>query len=87
MAEETSKLRGLEVQVTVLEAKFDFLLQFVHRMIKRDIEEERKKATANRRQKEIYLALSLSKATQTPPTPRRLAFHIPRPSRTEPRQF
>uniref|UniRef100_A0A2N9IK69 Uncharacterized protein n=1 Tax=Fagus sylvatica TaxID=28930 RepID=A0A2N9IK69_FAGSY len=41
----------------------------------------------SKRQKEIYPALSLSKAAQTLPTPRRPAFHIPRPSRTEPRQF
>jgi hypothetical protein len=33
----------------MLEVKFDFLLQFIHRMAKRDTEEERKKATANRR--------------------------------------
>uniref|UniRef100_A0A2N9I5E6 Uncharacterized protein n=1 Tax=Fagus sylvatica TaxID=28930 RepID=A0A2N9I5E6_FAGSY len=50
-------------------------------------EEEKKKATISKRQKEIYPALSLSKAAQTLPTPRRPAFHIPRPSRTEPRQF
>ena len=62
MAEETSKLRGLEVWVAALEEKFDFLLQFVHKMIRRDMEEERKKATTSGRQKEIYPALSLSKA-------------------------
>ena len=60
MAEEESKLRGLEVRVATLEAKFDFLLQFVRQMTKR--EKERKKAMTNRRQKEIYPALSLSKA-------------------------
>ena len=62
MAEEASKLRGLEVRVATLETKFNFLLQFIHRMTKRDVEEERKRATANRRQKEIYPALSMSKA-------------------------
>uniref|UniRef100_A0A2N9IC44 Uncharacterized protein n=1 Tax=Fagus sylvatica TaxID=28930 RepID=A0A2N9IC44_FAGSY len=54
MAEEASKLRGLEARVAALETKFNFLLQFI---------------------------------PQTLPTPRRPAFHIPRPSRTEPRQF
>uniref|UniRef100_A0A2N9GLN7 G-patch domain-containing protein n=1 Tax=Fagus sylvatica TaxID=28930 RepID=A0A2N9GLN7_FAGSY len=54
MAEEASKLRGLEARVAALETKFNFLLQFM---------------------------------PQTLPTPRRPAFHIPRPSRTEPRQF
>uniref|UniRef100_A0A2N9GIK8 Aspartic peptidase DDI1-type domain-containing protein n=1 Tax=Fagus sylvatica TaxID=28930 RepID=A0A2N9GIK8_FAGSY len=85
MAEETSKLRGLEARVAALETKFDFLLQFMRRWTER--EEEKKKATISKRQKEIYPALSLSKAAQTLPTPRRPAFHIPRPSRTEPRQF
>jgi|UniRef100_A0A2N9FK48 hypothetical protein len=87
MAEETSKLRGLEVRVAALEAKFNFLLQFAHKNIKRDREEERKRVTTGERQKEIYLALSLAKVTQTLPTPRRPAFHIPRPSRTKPQQF
>jgi hypothetical protein len=85
MAEEASKLRGLEARVAALETKFDFLLQFMRRWTER--EEEKKKATISKRQKEIYPALSLSKAAQTLPTPRRPAFHIPRPSRTEPRQF
>uniref|UniRef100_A0A2N9HB05 Uncharacterized protein n=1 Tax=Fagus sylvatica TaxID=28930 RepID=A0A2N9HB05_FAGSY len=84
MAEEASKLRGLEARVAALETKFDFLLQFMRRWTER--EEEKKKATISKRQKEIYPALSLSKAAQTLPTPRRPAFHIPRPSRTEPRQ-
>uniref|UniRef100_A0A2N9F5K4 Uncharacterized protein n=1 Tax=Fagus sylvatica TaxID=28930 RepID=A0A2N9F5K4_FAGSY len=87
MAEEASKLRGLEVRVAALETKFNFLLQFMHRMTKQGVEEERKKATTSRRQKEIYQALSLPKVAQTLPTPRRPAFHIPRPPRTEPRQF
>ena len=85
MAEEVSKLWGLEARVAALKTKFNFLLQFIRRMTKR--EEEKKKATISKRQKEIYPALSLSKAAQTLPTPRRPAFHIPRPSRTEPRQF
>uniref|UniRef100_A0A2N9G3H6 Uncharacterized protein n=1 Tax=Fagus sylvatica TaxID=28930 RepID=A0A2N9G3H6_FAGSY len=85
MAEEASKLRGLEARVAALETKFNFLLQFMRRWTER--EEEKKKATISKRQKEIYPALSLSKAAQTLPTPRRPAFHIPRPSRTEPRQF
>uniref|UniRef100_A0A2N9GP77 G-patch domain-containing protein n=1 Tax=Fagus sylvatica TaxID=28930 RepID=A0A2N9GP77_FAGSY len=85
MAEETSKLRGLEARVAALETKFDFLLQFMRRWTER--EEEKKKATISKRQKEIYPALGLSKAAQTLPTPRRPAFHIPRPSRTQPRQF
>jgi hypothetical protein len=85
MAEESSKLRGLEARVAALETKFNFLLQFIRRLTER--EEEKKKATISKRQKEIYPALSLSKAAQTLPTPRRPAFHIPRPSRTEPRQF
>uniref|UniRef100_A0A2N9HQM1 RNase H type-1 domain-containing protein n=1 Tax=Fagus sylvatica TaxID=28930 RepID=A0A2N9HQM1_FAGSY len=84
MAEEASKLRGLEARVAALETKFNFLLQFIRRWTER--EEEKKKATISKRQKEIYPALSLSKAAQTLPTPRRPAFHIPRPSRTEPRQ-
>uniref|UniRef100_A0A2N9F6R6 Uncharacterized protein n=1 Tax=Fagus sylvatica TaxID=28930 RepID=A0A2N9F6R6_FAGSY len=42
--------------------------------------EEKKKAMINERQKEIYPTLSLSKAAQTLPTPRRPAFHVPRPS-------
>ena len=50
-------------------------------------EEEKKKATISKRQKEIYPALNLSKAAQTLPTPRRPTFHVPRPSRTEPQQF
>ena len=49
--------------------------------------EEKKKAMISKRQKEIYPALSLSKVAQTLPTPRKPAFHIPRPSRTEPQQF
>jgi hypothetical protein len=85
MAEEASKLRGLEARVAALETKFNFLLQFIRRLTER--EEEKKKAMISKRQKEIYPALSLSKAAQTLPTPRRPAFHIPRPSRTEPRQF
>jgi hypothetical protein len=85
MAEEASKLRGLEARVAALETKFDFLLQFIRRWTER--EEEKKKATISKRQKEIYPALSLSKTAQTLPTPRRPAFHIPRPSRTEPRRF
>uniref|UniRef100_A0A2N9GBC2 Uncharacterized protein n=1 Tax=Fagus sylvatica TaxID=28930 RepID=A0A2N9GBC2_FAGSY len=85
MTEEASKLRGLEARVAALETKFNFLLQFMHRLTER--EEEKKKATINKRQKEIYPALSMSKAAQTLPIPRRPAFHIPRPSRTEPRQF
>uniref|UniRef100_A0A2N9FLT5 Uncharacterized protein n=1 Tax=Fagus sylvatica TaxID=28930 RepID=A0A2N9FLT5_FAGSY len=82
---KASKLRGLEARVAALETKFNFLLQFIRRWTER--EEEKKKATISKRQKEIYPALSLSKAAQTLPTPRRPAFHIPRPSRTEPRQF
>jgi hypothetical protein len=85
MTEEASKLRGLEARVAALETKFNFLLQFIRRWTER--EEEKKKATISKRQKEIYPALSLSKAAQTLPTPRRPAFHIPRPSQTEPRQF
>uniref|UniRef100_A0A2N9IHC6 G-patch domain-containing protein n=1 Tax=Fagus sylvatica TaxID=28930 RepID=A0A2N9IHC6_FAGSY len=85
MTEEASKLRGLEARVAALETKFNFLLQFMRRLTER--EEEKKKATINKRQKEIYPALSMSKAAQTLPIPRRPAFHIPRPSRTEPRQF
>uniref|UniRef100_A0A2N9H224 RNase H type-1 domain-containing protein n=1 Tax=Fagus sylvatica TaxID=28930 RepID=A0A2N9H224_FAGSY len=81
---KASKLRGLEARVAALETKFNFLLQFMRRWTER--EEEKKKATISKRQKEIYPALSLSKAAQTLPTPRRPAFHIPRPSRTEPRQ-
>uniref|UniRef100_A0A2N9HWC2 Retrotransposon gag domain-containing protein n=1 Tax=Fagus sylvatica TaxID=28930 RepID=A0A2N9HWC2_FAGSY len=73
-----------KARVAALETKFNFLLQFVRRWTER--EEEKKKATISKRQKEIYPALSLSKAAQTLPTPRRPAFHIPRPSRTEPRQ-
>uniref|UniRef100_A0A2N9G9T8 Integrase catalytic domain-containing protein n=1 Tax=Fagus sylvatica TaxID=28930 RepID=A0A2N9G9T8_FAGSY len=86
MAEEASKLRGLEARVAALrEQSLTFLLQFIRRLTER--EEEKKKAMISKRQKEIYPALSLSKAAQTLPTPRRPAFHIPRPSRTEPRQF
>jgi hypothetical protein len=85
MAEEASKLRGLEARVAALETKFNFLLQFMRRMTTQM--EERKKALISKRREEIYPALSLSKAAQTLPTPRRPAFHIPRPSRTEPRQF
>jgi hypothetical protein len=85
MAEEASKLRGLEARVAALETKFNFLLQFIRRMTEQM--EEKKKVIISKRQKEIYPALSLSKAAQTLPTPRRPAFHIPRPSRTEPRQF
>ena len=87
MAEEASKLRGLEVWVAALETKFNFLLQFIHQMTKRSVEEEKKKATTSWRQKEIHPALSLSKAIHTLPTPRRPTFHIPRLSRTKPRQF
>jgi hypothetical protein len=85
MAEEASKLRGLEARVAALETKFNFLLQFMRRMTEQM--EERKKAMISKRREEIYPALSLSKAAQTLPTPRRPAFHIPRPSQTEPRQF
>jgi hypothetical protein len=85
MAEEASKLRGLEARVAALETKFNFLLQFIRRMTER--EEEKKKATISGRHKEIYLALSLSKAAQTLPTLIRPVFHILRPFRTEPRQF
>uniref|UniRef100_A0A2N9IZD2 G-patch domain-containing protein n=1 Tax=Fagus sylvatica TaxID=28930 RepID=A0A2N9IZD2_FAGSY len=85
MAEEASKLRGLEARVAALETKFNFLLQFIRRLTER--EEEKKKAMISKRQEEICPALSLSKAAQTLPTPRRPAFHVPRPSRTEPRQF
>uniref|UniRef100_A0A2N9HWY0 Reverse transcriptase n=1 Tax=Fagus sylvatica TaxID=28930 RepID=A0A2N9HWY0_FAGSY len=85
MAEEASKLRGLEARVAALETKFNFLLQFIRRMTEQM--EEKKKAMISKRQREIYPAFSLSKAAQTLPTPRRPAFHIPRPSRTEPRQF
>jgi hypothetical protein len=85
MAEEASKLRGLEARVSALEMKLNFLQQFIRRMTERV--EEKKKAMINERQKEIYPTLSLSKAAQTLPTPRRPAFHVPRPSRTEPRQF
>jgi hypothetical protein len=85
MAEEASKLRGLEAWVAALETKFNFLLQFIRRMTEQM--EEKRKAMISKRQKEIYPTLSLSKAAQTLPTPRRPAFHIPRPSRTEPRQF
>uniref|UniRef100_A0A2N9HK79 G-patch domain-containing protein n=1 Tax=Fagus sylvatica TaxID=28930 RepID=A0A2N9HK79_FAGSY len=85
MAEEASKLRGLEARVAALETKFNFLLQFMRRMTERM--EEKKKAMINRRQEEIYPTHSLSKAARTLPTPRRPAFHVPRPSRTEPRQF
>jgi hypothetical protein len=85
MAEEASKLRGLEARVAALETKFNFLLQFIRRMTER--EEEKKKAMISKRQEEICPALSPSKVAQTLPTPRRLAFHVPRPSRTEPQQF
>jgi hypothetical protein len=83
MTEEASKLRGLEARVAALETKFNFLLQFIRRLTER--EEEKKKAMINKRQEEICLALSPSKVAQTLPTPRRPAFHVPRPSRTEPR--
>ena len=85
MAEEASKLRGLEARVAALETKSNFLLQFMRRMTEQM--EEKKKAMISKRQEEIYPTLSLSKAAQTLPIPRRPAFHIPRPSRTEPRQF
>uniref|UniRef100_A0A2N9HUF4 G-patch domain-containing protein n=1 Tax=Fagus sylvatica TaxID=28930 RepID=A0A2N9HUF4_FAGSY len=85
MAEEASKLRGLEARVAALETKFNFLLQFMRRVTER--EEEKKKAMISKRQKEIHPALNLSKAAQTLSTLRRPAFHVPRPSRTEPRQF
>jgi hypothetical protein len=85
MMEEASKLRGLEARVAALETKFNFLLQFIRRLTER--EEEKKKAMISKRQEEICPALSLSKATRTLPTPRRPAFHVPRPSRTESRQF
>uniref|UniRef100_A0A2N9FPV9 G-patch domain-containing protein n=1 Tax=Fagus sylvatica TaxID=28930 RepID=A0A2N9FPV9_FAGSY len=69
MAEEASKLRGLEARVAALETKFNFLLQFMRRMTKR--EEEKKKAAISKRQKEIYPALSLSKKKMiTPVGPR-----------------
>ena len=85
MAEEASKLWGLEARVAALETKFNFLLQFMRRMTEQM--EERKKAMISKRREEIYPTLSLSKAAQTLPTPRRPAFHIRRPSRTEPWQF
>uniref|UniRef100_A0A2N9IA67 Uncharacterized protein n=1 Tax=Fagus sylvatica TaxID=28930 RepID=A0A2N9IA67_FAGSY len=72
-------------RVAALETKFNFLLQFIRRLTER--EEEKKKAMISKRQEEICPALSLSKAAQTLPTPRRPAFHVPRPSRTEPQQF
>jgi hypothetical protein len=81
MTEEASKLRGLEARVAALETKFNFLLQFIRRLTER--EEEKKKAMISKRQEEICPALSLSKAARTLPTPRRPAFHVPRPSRTE----
>jgi hypothetical protein len=59
MAEEASKLRGLEARVAALETKFNFLLQFISRLTER--EEEKKKTMISKRQKEIYPALSLSK--------------------------
>jgi hypothetical protein len=85
MAEEASKLRGLEARVAALETKFNFLLQFIRRLTER--EEEKRKAMISKRQEEIRPALSPSKVAQTLPTPRRSAFHVPMPSRTEPRQF
>jgi hypothetical protein len=85
MAEEASKLRGLEAQLAALETKLNFLQQFIRRMTERV--EEKKKAMISEGQKEIYPTLGLSKAAQTLPTLRRPAFHVPRPSRTEPRQF
>jgi hypothetical protein len=75
----------MEARVAALETKFNFLLQFMRRMTEQM--EEKKKAMINKRQEEIYPTLSLSKAAQTLPTPKRPAFHIPRPSWTEPRQF
>ena len=38
MAEEASKLRGLEARVAALETKFNFLLQFICRMTEREEE-------------------------------------------------
>uniref|UniRef100_A0A2N9FEI0 RNA-directed DNA polymerase n=1 Tax=Fagus sylvatica TaxID=28930 RepID=A0A2N9FEI0_FAGSY len=84
-AKKQANSEDWKARVAALETKFNFLLQFIRRWTER--EEEKKKATISKRQKEIYPALSLSKAAQTLPTPRRPAFHIPRPSRTEPRQF
>uniref|UniRef100_A0A2N9HJE4 Uncharacterized protein n=1 Tax=Fagus sylvatica TaxID=28930 RepID=A0A2N9HJE4_FAGSY len=85
MAEEASKLRGLEARVAALETKFNFLLQFIRRLTER--EEEKRKAMISKRQEEIRPALSPSKVAQTLPIPRRPTFHVPMPSRTEPRQF
>ena len=85
MAEEASKLRGLEARVAALETKFNFLLQFIRRLAER--EEEKRKAMISKRQEEIRPALSPSKVAQTLPTPRRPAFHVPMPSCTEPQQF
>uniref|UniRef100_A0A2N9FDH2 Uncharacterized protein n=1 Tax=Fagus sylvatica TaxID=28930 RepID=A0A2N9FDH2_FAGSY len=64
MAEEASKLRGLEARVAALETKFNFLLQFIRRWTER---EERRR----RRQ-----TISLSKAAQTN-SKRPDLFHCP----------
>ena len=37
----------MEVRVAALETKFNFLLQFIHQMTKRSVEEEKKKATTS----------------------------------------
>ena len=47
MAEEASKLRGLEARVAALETKFNFLLQFIRRMTEQM--EEKKKVVINKR--------------------------------------
>uniref|UniRef100_A0A2N9HUQ1 G-patch domain-containing protein n=1 Tax=Fagus sylvatica TaxID=28930 RepID=A0A2N9HUQ1_FAGSY len=67
MAEEASKLRGLEARVAALETKFNFLLQFIRRWTER--EEEKKKATISKRQKEIYPALNLASAVPATANP------------------
>ena len=54
MAEEASKLRGLEAQVAALETKFNFFLQFIRRMTEQG--EEKKKAMISKRQEEAYLS-------------------------------
>ena len=48
MAEEASKIRGLEARVVALETKFNFLLQFMRRMTEQM--EEKKKAMINKKQ-------------------------------------
>uniref|UniRef100_A0A2N9G1D0 Uncharacterized protein n=1 Tax=Fagus sylvatica TaxID=28930 RepID=A0A2N9G1D0_FAGSY len=72
MAEEASKLRGLEARVAALEMKLNFLQQFMRRMTKRV--EEKKKAMISERQKEIHPTLGLSKAAQTLPTPKKASL-------------